>query len=566
MKIKNLFRTTVPFLAASLVSMTAVSAAAMADWQQIGVMGDLNNDGQTNVADLVLITQHINSQIKLTKENMYHVNNAYIGINGRDGFQAGQYFCTADVNEDGVVDVFDLIIMRKYVVDAWAEPVWQWFNDETPQETTVATEIVTTTTTADSENVTTTTTTTVTVTPSDDSLITPPINDLTKNVPSQGEGDIVIFYVDFPDCKYKYDPSVEQIEQAAFGAENMSVGSYPFDSISAFYNRSSNGISQLKGKAFRYTAKENITSYDNDKQKLLKECYKAFEDSVDFTQFDGDRNGVIDATIITVPEESDDDAWWACAGPSGLDGFKVDGMEVGHLITGDCEISSASNWRNFVSSYCHEIGHSMGLPDYYRYNAGDDFEGLHGLAGIELMDDALSDFGAVSKLHLGWYRNNQINVYDYSGSQTYTLSGSQTDNPNCLIIPCGELDSSYHSEYFVVEYNTNDRNNAFMRDVYYNGGSGIRVYHVSAETYDNGYWTSFRYESGGSFDNGRRFIRITNDVAEYDNYYHTGDVIDSSVSGFCWYDDNQSETVDPKVKITVGELTENGYSITVENT
>ncbi|MBR1592298.1 MAG: hypothetical protein IJ666_04730 [Ruminococcus sp.] len=562
MKPTNVIKNFVNVAAAFVVSAVSVATASYADWQQIGVMGDLNNDGSASVADLVIMTQHLNNQKKLTNQNMYRVNNAYLGING-ESFQGEQYFCTADINSDNKVDVFDLILLRNYVANSWAEPLWQWF-DETPQETTATSEIATTTTT---ETVSAETTATTVANSPDDTLISPPIDDLTKNIPSQGEADIVIFYVDFPDCKYETDFSAEQVEEIAFGAENADSSSYPFESISAFYSRSSMGVSQIKGKAFRYTAKENISSYDNDKQKLLKECCKAFEDSADFTQFDGDKNGVIDATIITVPKESDDDAWWACAGPSGLDGFKVDGMKVGHLITGDCEITSASDCSGFVSSYSHEIGHGMGLPDYYRYNSGSDFEGLHGLAGIELMDDALSDFGAVSKLHLGWYTKNQINVYDSSlGKQTYTLGGSQTENANCLLIPCGELDSKYHSEYFVVEYNTNDVNNSYMRDVYYNNGSGIRVYHVSAETYDNGYWVAFKYESGGSFDNGRRFIRITNDTEGYDNYYHTGDVIDSSVSGFCWYDENQSETVDPKVKITVGELTENGYSITVENT
>ena len=107
-----------------------------------------------------------------------------------------------------------------------------------------------------------------------------------------------------------------------------------------------------------------------------------------------------------------------------------------------------------------------------------------------------------------------------------------------------------------------------MRDVYYNEGSGIRVYHVNAEIYDNGYWVSYKYESNDSNSdgNGKRFIRITDDVEGYDNYYHTGDIIDSSVSGFCWYDENGLESVDPNVRITIGELTENGYTVTVENT
>ena len=56
----------------------------------------------------------------------------------------------------------------------------------------------------------------------------------------------------------------------------------------------------------------------------------------------------------------------------------------------------------------------MGLPDYYLYNS-DDFEGMKGNAGTELMDaDAASDFGCFSKLMLGWYQKNQVTVYDSS--------------------------------------------------------------------------------------------------------------------------------------------------------
>lgn len=590
MRRKNLLKKSVSITAAAGISAMSVVTVAQADLYQTGVLGDLNNDGKSNVADLVIMTQHLNSQKKLTDENMYRVDYSYIGTKG-EALQGERFFSTADMNTDGKIDIYDLIMLKEYVSNLFSESVREWFEDEEiPQETTVSTEM----TTVSSETETTTvatvsyivdsfteeipeetappeTTMTVSVT-DDNSFISPPVNDVLRNIPSQGDSEVVIFYVDFPNCKYSAELSAEQIDEIAFGAENTNDSNYPFESISAFYSRASKGVSSVKGKTFRYTAKENIEEYEDDKGKLLKECYKAFENQVDFSQFDGDKNGFIDATLINVPAVSDTDIWWPSAGSSSLKAFKVDNMKIGHVITGNSEIAGLCDYTEFVRIYSHELAHGMGLPDYYEYleSEDSDFEGLHGLAGIELMDDALSDFGAVSKLHLGWYRKNQVNVYDYSkGTQTYTLKSSQTENGNCLIIPCGELDSKYKSEYFVIEYNTNEANNSYIRDNWYNYGNGIRIYHVDAEIYDNGYWTAYKYESGNGFysgEEGRRFIRITDDFADYDNYYHTGDIIDSSVQGFCFYDESGNETVDAKVRVIIGELTENGYEITVENT
>lgn len=48
-----------------------------------------------------------------------------------------------------------------------------------------------------------------------------------------------------------------------------------------------------------------------------------------------------------------------------------------------------------------------------------------------------------------------------------------------------------------------------------------------------------------------------------DNLYRTGDVIDGTISGFRWYDENGGQTVDTGITIRVGALTEDGYEITV---
>jgi M6 family metalloprotease-like protein len=402
---------------------------------------------------------------------------------------------------------------------------------------------------------------------------------LYKNLPSQGSASLVIFYVDFPDCSYSSsaDLTSAEITEIAFGDEDKSDTNYPFDSMSAFYSRSSKGSMELSGTAIRYTAKENISSYSGNKAKLVEECYDAFKNSVDFSQYDGDGDGRIDATLISVPTSAGDSDWWPCAGGFGDDSYKVDGKTLGHLITGNAQIESSSDYAYFNSSYLHEMGHCMGLPDYYLYYT-DDWDSMLGEGGVELMDgDAYSDFGAFSKLMLGWYRENQVQVYDTSDSspQTFTLTNAQTEEGNCLIIPYGTLSSTYtDNEYFVLEYTTLEENNSAVAGYWWQDtpSSGVRIYHVKTDVYDNGWWKFLKYQNGSEFtdtdgdgtadDQGIRLIRLVgSDTGS--SIFRTGSVINSSTSGFGWYDSSENESIDPGVSISIGNLSDGSYTVTV---
>ena len=44
-----------------------------------------------------------------------------------------------------------------------------------------------------------------------------------------------------------------------------------------------------------------------------------------------------------------------------------------------------------------------------------------------------------------------------------------------------------------------------------------------------------------------------------------GDVIDGTISGFHWYDSNEQETIDPGITVTVGDLKDGAYTITISN-
>lgn len=535
--------------------------------------GDVDLDKTLGVTDIVMLRQHLLGTSAITSQRA---------------------LTCADVTADGEIDIFDLSLLKRYVLDGTLIPVGSIQPvTETPTEpptespTEAPTEQPTEAPTdppteAPTEEPTEAPTEVPTETPTeppteapshDDSpFLEAPIYPLYGTLPSQGDAAVVVFYVDFPDCPYTYEPSLDDLNRYCFGTEDdPSDPSYPFNSMHCFYDRSSKGSMNLTGTVIRYTTENEKSYYEDDEYKvrLVKEIYKNLKSEYDFAQYDKDGDGYIDATLINVPKAAGDTDWWPCAGLFS-ESCRADGKYVGHLIVGNAEVVSATEHRYFVSAYLHELGHCMGLPDYYLYYSEDMFA-FHGEAGPDLMAaDAYSDMDCFSKLMLGWYHENQVQVYDQSagGAQSFTLRNAQTDAGNCLILPCGKLDS-YFAEYMIVEYITEDANNSRLnKDMssLFSLSPGIRVYHIYADVSETPWFTYFSYENGaaatGGDDDGIRLIRLAND-AEGGNVFTTGDVIDGSISGFHWYDANEGETVDTGYTITVGDLVNDSYTVTV---
>lgn len=548
-----------PLSVSLLLSAVVPPSPVSADWRDIGLIGDLNNDREVTISDLVLLTKHLHNIQPLTTDNLYKVDDSYVTIGYSNDYyiEPTGYVQTADINRDGVVDVFDLSLLRRRLFTTNNPNVWKW-------------EWETTTTTA-------TTTTTVTTTdyppPQQTDFIIPPVKGLYGSLPSQKDARIAIFCVDFADYKFENEPDLDLVREVAFGKSDQTDTNYPFDSISGFYDRSSKGAVKLSGEVYRYTAGSLKATYENDPWhvKLVDEILANMDDTVDFSQFDGDGDKTVDAIMICVPKQSGNTNWWPAAGAFGGDvNNRADGMNIGHVIVGNAEIESYTNYSYFCQTYIHELGHCMGLPDYYIYGNDTDFEGMHGSAGYEMMDDTNADFGAASKLMLGWYANDQVNVYDSSkGEQVFTLHNAQGNKGNCVIIPNGKLNDRYYSEFFILEFSTLEGNNKYLKSLWWlPKGIGLRAYHVEATLNGSFWYKSWKYATSENENTkngeGRRFIRLVNEGdSSSDNLLKEGSVIDSSMSNFCWYDSDDYQTIDPGLKITVNKITEDSCTITI---
>lgn len=420
-----------------------------------------------------------------------------------------------------------------------------------PQSTTTVTSIVTTTTT-----------TTTTPTPSDGKLITPVVKDFGTATPSTGNVRMLAVYVDFADEKYLSTAySNEQLKEELFGNGSAS---YPYESVSAWYDRASYGNLQINGDVYRYTCSGNMSDYSTDNfEKMAMEVLEGLDNQIDYSDYDGNGDGIIDCISFTVPLDNADDAmkqhWYGCTATWYENtGFSVDGLQLSSYIIMDV-MPNASDMEYLKQTLIHEMGHSMGLPDYYKYESSD-WEGLKGDAGFERMDDSIADFCGFSKLMCGWLKDTEVQTYIGNGSQTFLLDDA-SNTGSCLILPISSSPDDYTSEYFLIEYITPTGNNSDM----YSSDSGVRIFHVQAETsIDNYYGTgSFKYENYSSDYMGDDKIRVLRLVNDNGGFYHSGDSVSYGTSGFAAYDSSGDQSIDTGYTVEINDLVDGKYSITV---
>ena len=492
-----------------------LSASAAVQKELTGYYGDLTFDKTVDIEDVMLLSD---------------------GLTVQESMRDEQYE-RADLNHDGEVNAVDLTLLKRAAIGE-LEPEAIYTEIEVP-----------------------------------DKLIDAPIRSLYQYLPSVGEANILMIAVDFPDAKHPEQYSAEQIHTLTFGDENKADPCYPLESISAYYTRSSYGRLHLNGDVYLYTAQKNIDDYINQEIMLLDEVLGALDAEIDYNRYNANGDMAIDTMLLALPPSSDPEfGWsspfWPCSfGYSGRKTF--DNLFPGNICMGRWALSDRAG---FNSTWIHELGHAMGLPDYYYYeNAIGNGDGLTGEAGYLMMDDSIGDMSAFDKLMLGWYAESEVQIYS-GGTQTYQLDSSQ-HAPGCVIVPYKEL-NGYMSEYFVIENVTSDGNNASKL---YGWGQvfplfqkgGLRVMHCDSELMYN-FWrqpVALKWNNYSPYyDNSnlkQRILRLVNDGK---GFFRSRSVISNQTSGFAWYDAEGGQTVDPGVTIQVGGF-ENGIcSFTISQT
>lgn len=198
--------------------------------------------------------------------------------------------------------------------------------------------------------------------------------------PAIGEKKVIVILVDFSDNQSTY--SSAQFDSLIYGENENSMRKYYSEvSYGKFtISKQSNIEGWVRApQPYSYYVGDSFglySDYPHNVQKLVEDACALADPYVDFSQYDGDGDGVVDGIFIVHAgpgaEETGSihDIWshqWqlsntgtSCPGPYQTnDGVKVDyySMEPERLINPPARIS--------VGVFVHEFGHVLGLPDLY---------------------------------------------------------------------------------------------------------------------------------------------------------------------------------------------------------
>ena len=244
----------------------------------------------------------------------------------------------------------------------------------------------------------------------------------------------LVILVSFPDghpagANHQY--STQQFAELLFGRNlDPSVAGLPDNyliSMNDYYSEVSNG-------AFEFTSTQDdvidwveapqnyghyvnnlkgMGSYPLSSQGLLEDITQEIDAQVDFSDYDVDGDGYVDAVILIVEGYGDGSTgqFWPHKHKMGANEFTRDGVKLHHFLLMPEQLGHPDETLGFelgdihpIGTFCHELGHILGLPDLYDTDNSSRGIGVWGLMGSGNWNKLHSPayFSAWSRMRLGW--------------------------------------------------------------------------------------------------------------------------------------------------------------------
>ncbi len=330
-----------------------------------------------------------------------------------------------------------------------------------------------------------------------------------SGLPSTGSYNVLVIPVEINGVPFPSDYQTKL--DLVFNGISSATG---WESVSSFYQKSSYGILDINFViSNKYTTTNTKTYYENysdeGDQYAIKEALLALDASINFADYDSNNDGHIDSVIFiySVMYDYDVNPWWAwvyTAQYGEAANLKLDNKSFEyyfwasyHFVDDDLPYGNpAVN----AETYIHELGHLMGLIDYYSftYDYGP-------LGGFDMMDYNAGDHGPATKLLLGWLQP----YVAVSGSYEVILESYAIDTDgigSAIVIPYRSTDfddgNAFDEFIIIMFYTPEGLYGAHLSAHYVPDDAGLVIYHVDARLYPGaGFWDGyFMYNNDGDSD------------------------------------------------------------------
>ncbi|GHU98206.1 hypothetical protein FACS1894211_01570 [Clostridia bacterium] len=404
----------------------------------------------------------------------------------------------------------------------------------------------------------------------------PDSSGLRQVMPSIGVAKPLALLIDFPDYNRP-----RFVTAAAVKAELFSIGNER--SLSSYYYRSSYGKLRIEGDVLDwYRAAKPRADYANDKAIMTEALNSFIAKGLNLADYDADGDKVVDSLFVL----------WAGALQMGSNTWggayrsTWNGSPWTTKVTGYIFVPGQTVWKAVAPVICntlslrHEVGHLLGLNDYYSYDTEDKRRNGYaftggasegGLGTMDMMDSNLGDHNAFSKWLLGWLDPKIVEYGDRANldyaTDVYSLRPI-SENGDALFVKLKQSDDLF-TELFVIETVAPTLNGTSLGRL---SGPVVRILHVDATPQradESGNWRGYGFRNDNSYTSVK-FIsvveadgldrvlnfhsRFQNDKPNYDEnlYFKAGDELTPfSYPNTNAYDVDGNATVPTGLKIGI---------------
>ncbi len=336
-----------------------------------------------------------------------------------------------------------------------------------------------------------------------------------SGLPSLGTYDVLIIPIEINGSPFPSNYE-EQLE-LTFNGTAEATG---WQSVSSYYHTSSYGNLNLHFDiADKYTtiydASYYVGKYGEDAdQTIIVETMNEVDSSIDFSKYDINNDGSLDAVIyiysVAYDGSSNDSPWWAWVFDAefgvadeinDVDGKALDYYMWASYTFIDDQLAGIDLNAN-AETFIHEFGHLMAFPDLYD-TSGTYVYGPTG--GWDMMAYNTGDHGPFNKLMWGWVEP----IVAQSGTNTYILDSYSADNDgkdSVILVPYNSgdlLDGDAFDEYLlIILYTPEGLYNGHINTSLGLEDAGVVIYHIDARQLSElSYWGNyFSYNNEGSSD------------------------------------------------------------------